>query len=83
MAATDRQRLAVLEAEVSELRHAVELREMFIEAVEDRAYVRGRASILGGAPGQPARTPEAARWLHAVPEPAAEAEAEAELEAGA
>jgi hypothetical protein len=77
MGAADMQRLDVLEAEVAELRRAVELREAFIEATEARAYARGRESILGGSSGRPARTPQAERWLHAVPEP------QPELEAGA
>ena len=84
MAATTRQRLDALEAEVAELRRAVPLREAFIEVVEERAYARGRESVLGGGGShQPARTPQAERWLHAVPEPAVEAEAVPELEAGA
>jgi hypothetical protein len=41
------QRLAALEAEAAELRHQVVLREVFLDALEDRAYRRGRESILG------------------------------------
>jgi hypothetical protein len=79
--ATTAQRLDALEAEVSQLRHAVTIREAYVETVEERAYARGRESILGVGSRPPARTPEAERWLHAVPEPSAEAAAE--LEAGA
>jgi hypothetical protein len=66
-AATIKQRLDALETEVAVLRRAVPLRVAFIEEVEARAYARGRESILGGGSRQPARTPEAERWLHAVP----------------
>jgi hypothetical protein len=41
------QRLAALEAEVAELRAAAALREAFIDAIEAKAYARGRESILG------------------------------------
>jgi hypothetical protein len=49
------------------------LREMLIDAVDARAYARGRESVLGAGSSQPAKTPQAERWLRAVPEPAAEA----------
>jgi hypothetical protein len=79
MAATTQQRLAVLEAELADLRRAVVFTSELGDAIEARGYARGRESVLGGGPGQPARTPQAERWLHAVPEP----EAQPELEAGA
>lgn len=79
MAARTGQRLDVLEAEMAQLRTAAALRDAFVESVEARAYARGRESILGGSSGHTARTPQAGRWLHAVPEP----EPEPELEAGA
>ncbi len=41
------QRLAAIEAEVDELRHQVVLRDEFLDLVEDRAYQRGRESVLG------------------------------------
>jgi len=74
---TTQQRLAALEAEVAELRRAVVFTTALGDAIEARAYRRGRESVLGGGSGQPARTPQAERWLHVVPEP------EPELEAGA
>jgi hypothetical protein len=77
---TAEQRLAALETEVAELRRGAALREIFVEEVEARAYTRGRESVLGAGSSQSAKT-RAARWLHAVPEPAADAEAE--LKAGA
>jgi len=52
---TTEQRLAALEAEVAELRQAAALREEFIDAVQDRAYARGRESVLGRHAG--ARSP--------------------------
>jgi hypothetical protein len=63
-----RDKVAALEAEVTDLRRRPSGR---------RGYERGRASILGGTSGRPARTPEAERWLHAVRDP------EPELQAGA
>jgi hypothetical protein len=59
---------------VTDRRRGVALREMLIDAVDARAYARGRASVLGAGSSQPAKTPRAERWLHAVPQPAAEAE---------
>jgi hypothetical protein len=59
----------------AEMRRGAALREMLIDAVDARAYARGRESVLGAGSGQAAKTPQAGRWLHAVPEP--------ELEAGA
>jgi hypothetical protein len=53
------------------------LREMLIDAVDARAYARGRESVLGTGSGQPAKTPRAERWLHAVSEPEAAAEVSA------
>jgi hypothetical protein len=41
------QRLAALEAEVAQLRQTVVLREVFLEETENRAYQRGRESVLG------------------------------------
>jgi len=81
MAATTRERLDALEAEVALLRKVAHIGQAYVDAIEREAYMEGRASILGGGSGQPARTPQAERWLHAVPPPAADAEAE--LEAGA
>jgi hypothetical protein len=41
------QRLAALEAEFAQLRRTIVLREVFLEEVENRAYQRGRESVLG------------------------------------
>jgi hypothetical protein len=43
----------------AEMRRGAALRADLIEAVEARAYARS---------SQPAKTPQAERWLHAVPE---------------
>jgi hypothetical protein len=45
--ATVAQRLAALEAAVAELRAAADTREAIIDAIEARAYDRGRESVLG------------------------------------
>jgi hypothetical protein len=72
-----RDKVAALEAEVTDLRRAAVWTTALGDAIESRGYERGRASILGGTSGRPARTPEAERWLHAVRDP------EPELQAGA
>jgi len=59
MAATTRQRLAALEAEVAELRQAVVWTTALGDAIESRGYEAGRASILGGSSGHAARPPQA------------------------
>ena len=51
---TTEQRLAALEAEVADLRRQVLLREALLDAVEDRAYQKGRESILGTRAASPA-----------------------------
>jgi hypothetical protein len=45
--ATMAQRLAALEAEVAQLRQQVLIREQFLDILDDRAYQRGRESVLG------------------------------------
>jgi hypothetical protein len=72
-----RDQVAALGAEVAELRQAIVFTTALGDAIEARAYERGRGSILGGGSGHAARMPQAERWLYAVRDP------EPELEAGA
>ena len=85
MAAADQDRLAALESEVAELRQFVKFTAARVQVSFNDGYELGRESILGpgAGSGRAARTPQAKRWLHAVPEPAAEAEAELDLGVGA
>ena len=41
------EQVAALETEVAQLQRTVVLREVFIDEIENRAYRRGRESILG------------------------------------
>jgi hypothetical protein len=79
MAATAKERLAELEAQVAELRGFVQFTAARVRVAFEDGFESGRESILGAGAGagREARTPQAERWLHAVPEP------EAELQAGA
>jgi hypothetical protein len=83
MAATNKERLAALEAEVADLRGFVKFTAARVRVSFEDGYELGRESVLGpgAGSGRAARTPQAERWLHAVPQPAAEAAPE--LEAGA
>lgn len=83
MAASDQDRLAALEAEVADLRGFVKFTAARVHVSFEDGYELGRESIFGpGArSGRAARTPQAERWLHVVPQPTAEADRE--LEAGA
>jgi hypothetical protein len=51
------QRLAALEAELAQLGRTMALREVFLDAIEDRAYQRGRESVLGARSAAPPTRP--------------------------
>ena len=65
--ATVAQRLAALEAEVAELRSGAALRQELADTIADRAYARGRESVLGAQAA--AREPRAQhlRLVQAAP----------------
>jgi hypothetical protein len=65
--ATAAQRLAALEADVAELRAAAALREEFIDAIQARAYARGRESVLGVQAVSPGPRPQHLRLVQAAP----------------
>jgi len=83
MGTSDQERLAALEAEVADLRGFVKFTAARVRISFEDGYELGRESVLGpgAGSGRTARTPQAERWLRAVPQPAAEPERE--LEAGA
>jgi hypothetical protein len=63
MAATTRERLDALEAELAELRQLVTIREDLLGVAEHLGYARGRESIFGRQAGT---RPPCARHLHAL-----------------